>query len=89
MTLMFDSGVILKGEIRCSSPSGIKGLSLYQIKSAPSSSLNHQGSFFNFFSKSRKAKKKKITILAKRDWKKRRHRSLKTQSEKLQITLNH
>ena len=59
MTLMFDSGVILKGEIRCSSPSGIKGLSLYQIKSAPSSSLNHQGSFFNFFSKSRKAKKKK------------------------------
>ena len=36
MTLMFDSGVILKGEIRCSSPSGIKGLSLYQIKSAPS-----------------------------------------------------
>ena len=36
MTLMFDSGVILKGEIRCKSPSGIKGLGLYQIKSAPS-----------------------------------------------------
>ena len=26
MTLMFDSGVILKGEIRCWSLSGIKGL---------------------------------------------------------------
>ena len=26
MTLMFDSGVILKGEIRCLSLSGIKGL---------------------------------------------------------------
>ena len=30
ITLMFDSGVILKGEIRCWSLSGIKGLSELQ-----------------------------------------------------------
>ena len=53
MTLMFDSGVILKGEIRCSSPSGIKGLSLYQIKSAPSQAWTTRGFFFNFFSEKR------------------------------------
>lgn len=55
--------------------SGIKGLSLYQIKSAPSSSLNHQGSFFLIslvkcaFRVGVEKQKNKITILAKRDWK--------------------
>ena len=53
MTLMFDSGVILKGEIRCSSPSGIKGLSLYQIKSAPSQAWTTRVFFLNFFSEKR------------------------------------
>ena len=52
MTLMFDSGVILKGEIRCSSPSGIKGLSLHQIKSAPSQAWTTRVFFLIFLVKS-------------------------------------